>query len=116
MIPGLCSAFYKGGATGGLTASAAPSNVSTTSPHGGTLTSSALVCTPMGGTAPYTYLWSRASGDVSIHITSSTSASTTTSVTLSGGDTTSAQFSCQVTDAHSLVTNSNLVTSYFQTG
>lgn len=116
MIPGLCSAFYKGGASGGLTAIAAPSNITTASTHGGTLTSTAFLCTPMGGTAPYTYLWSRVSGDVSIQITSPTSASTTTSVTLAGGDTTSAQLSCQVTDSHSLVTNSNIVTASFQTG
>ena len=116
MIPGLCAAVYRGssGTSGGLTAVASPAFIGTTG-FSGHLTSAAFTCTPTGGTGPYTYLWVFSSGDSTVHANSTTSASTTTGVTLGRGDLTSATFYCQVTDSAAHVVKSNLVNSSFQT-
>lgn len=68
-------------------------------------TTGSCVVTAAGGTSPYTYSWARVSGDSSIAITSSTSASTTFSRTgLVVNTDYSAIFRCTVTDNVSATT------------
>lgn len=59
-----------------LSASLSTSYVSGSTGAPGTATSSAVLCTPSGGSSPYSYLWEYVSGDTGITIGSSTSAAT----------------------------------------
>lgn len=98
---------YVGGAWKDAESFFAPFTALTVSPEtierfaevGTTLTTQAATATPTGGTPPYTYAWSRVSGDTSISITSPTSASTTFSRFVAAETTYSAVFQCVATDA-----------------
>lgn len=70
----------------------------------GTPISNSVTCTASGGTAPYTYLWERFSGDT-VTITSATDASTTFQFTNSfpTPDSKTGVYRCVVTDATSTV-------------
>jgi hypothetical protein len=70
-----------------------------------------VTCTPDGGTAPYSYLWERVSGDV-VTIDSSTSAETTFSFVNSSGSFVmkTGVYRCRVTDATATVVFSPDVT------
>ena len=86
-----------------LTATASPTNLQTTSG-----TTNPATCTPVGGTAPYTYSWARTSGDTGWSALFPTSPST--QFTYSGStDGSTAHFACTVTDATGATTVSNEV-------
>ena len=59
----------------------------------------ASVATPTGGTPPFTYAWTRVSGDTGFTITSPSSSSTTFSRFISDEVTYAAVFQCVATDA-----------------
>lgn len=97
MIPGLCSIFYRGGTSGGLSAVATPTFVGGSS---GQTSIGPSVAMPIGGTAPYTYAWTYSSGDASVTAASPTLASTNFSIPgLLPGDNVSSIFVCVVTDS-----------------
>lgn len=107
MIPGLCSLFYRGGTSGGLSVVASPANLGGSS---GQTTVGPSVAMPIGGTAPYTYAWTYYTGDLSVTAGSPTAASTNFSIpSLLPGDSTSAIFYCTVTDSGANVAQSNQV-------
>lgn len=92
-VPGNASS-----ASSALSAVVTPGSA-TASGTGSTQTSNSVGVTALGGTAPYTYLWTFTSGGTGITITSSTSASTTFSASgLSAGDVKSGTARCRVTD------------------
>lgn len=64
----------------------------------GSVTSAAITITPTGGTAPYTYAWSRTSGSTLVQITSPTAAATTFANAALPDGTHDATFQCLVTD------------------
>lgn len=66
---------------------------------GQTATTNSVTVTPTGGTGPYTYAWTKDSGDV-FTLSGASSASTTFSIaSLPAGDTRSAVYRCTVTDS-----------------
>lgn len=64
---------------------------------------------PIGGTPPFTYLWSQVSGDAGIVITSSTAAATTFKTFVAAG-TVNGIFHCVITDSLSVAATTNSVT------
>ena len=64
----------------------------------GAVTSSTITGTPSGGTGPYTYAWTKVSGDTLI-LSGASSASTTFSATLGADETLSAVYKLTVTDS-----------------
>ncbi len=81
-----------------LGASAAPSVIQKTD-TGASITTASTTVTATGGTAPYTYSWTRISGSSSISANSASSATTTfTGSSLASGTTYDAVFRCTVTD------------------
>jgi hypothetical protein len=82
-----------------LGASVSPNFVDKTFTGSGSETTSSLTCTATGGTGPYTYLWTRVSGDSRITATASTSA--TTAFNMNPVAERSAVFKCTVTDSAS---------------
>lgn len=81
-----------------LSASVNPGSASSSGGAASQTTNSVTV-TPSGGTSPYTYAWTWASGGASITTTSPTAATTTFSATgLTSGETRSGQARCTVTD------------------
>jgi len=81
-----------------LGASASPSVIQKTD-TGASITTVSTTVTATGGTAPYTYSWSRISGSTSISANSASSATTTfTGSSLASGTTYDAVFRCTVTD------------------
>lgn len=65
----------------------------------GFVTTTGVTATPMGGTGPYTYLWTRADGDASIAISSTTVRNPTWSGTVTLGDSKNADWQVVATDA-----------------
>lgn len=65
------------------------------------ITSSTATATPTGGTAPYTYAWTKVSGDT-MTVTNSTSASTAFRTSVGPGDVKTATYRCTVTDKNGL--------------
>lgn len=97
-------AFYQSLASGGsggssaITVSPAGAGGGASSSSSITVYSSYVTVTPSGGTAPYSYSWSKVSGDA-ITANAPTSATTNFSANLAPGDFLSAVFKCAVTDA-----------------
>lgn len=88
-------------ASGSLTVSASPTSVTKTGLTS-TLTTATVTATASGGTAGYTYAWTKVSGD-SITATSASSAATTFQATgLASPESRTAVFRCTATDAGSL--------------
>ena len=58
-----------------------------------------ITVTATGGTAPYTYAWTRVSGPAGFNILSPTSNATRFAITLDQGEDATALFRCTVTDA-----------------
>lgn len=83
----------------GLSSTTASKTVGT--PGGGpvTVTSPSVTASPIGGTAPYTYAWARASGDASISATVPAGASTAFSALVPLETLVEAIFLVTVTDA-----------------
>lgn len=79
-------------------------SVSFTSSGPGGVTSAQVTANVTGGQAPYTYLWTRVSGDSTITISDDTAAQVTFSANSSNGDQ-SAIWKCTVTDDLSAVTD-----------
>ena len=81
----------------------APSSVSGTGDsHAAILiTSSTATATPTGGTAPYTYAWTKVSGDT-LTVTNPTNASTAFRASIGPGDSRGATYRCTVTDKNGL--------------
>ena len=86
-----------------ITLNVAPFSVSGTGDSNGTIqiTSGIATATPTGGTAPYTYAWTKVSGDT-MTVTNSTSASTAFRASVGPGDSRSATYRCTVTDKNGL--------------
>lgn len=86
-----------------MTASASPETVSGISSGSGTITTNATTVTPTGGTPPYTYAWSLESHDgVGGTPAADSPTSATTTFTQTGippGESTSASWTCTVTDS-----------------
>jgi hypothetical protein len=77
-----------------------------------TVTTGTVTGTASGGTAPFAYKWTRASGSTGITITSSTSNSTTfRAATLAAGETRSGVFTLTVTDANGATDSANVTVS-----
>lgn len=112
MIPGLCNLFQaKTGASGGMTVSATPTNVTTIG--NGIQDSAIITATPMGGTAPYTYSWGGLV-DPGITILTPLTATTRCSATVSPSDYLQGMLACFVTDNLGNTAYSNDVTVIFQ--
>lgn len=77
---------------------------------GTVLSSESSTVTVIGGTAPYTYLWSRVSGDAQIGPINGISASTRFSATMLAGTGYAATYKCTVTDALAASVDSNNIT------
>lgn len=90
-----------GGGGGTLTATASPTSLSGSGSNSTVTTSSAATVSATGGATPYTYAWSRVSGDSTINAVNVSSASTRFSATdmTGAGDSRSAVFKCTVTDS-----------------
>jgi hypothetical protein len=96
---------------GTLAASVAPSSRTKTDTSATIVTDSVTV-TATGGTAPYTYAWTRIAGSALIAATSTTAATTTfTGTTLVSGTTYDATFRCTVTDAAAATKTVDVVVS-----
>lgn len=94
-----------------LSAIASPDPVSGTTFGTGTATTNATTVTPSGGTAPYTYAWTRVSYEASVapSITSAAAASTTfTQTGIGTGESYGAVFRCTVTDANGLTATADV--------
>lgn len=85
------------GGGGGLTGYADKSSVGGTRLGAGPVTSALVTVTAAGGTAPYTYAWTKISGGA-ITATAPTNNATAFSGTVSLGETIGAQFQCTITD------------------
>lgn len=90
--------FGSGVAASTLNAAMQAGTVSGSRSDAGSVTSAAAVLLPTGGTPPYTYAWTKISGDT-LTVTSPTAASSTFSSTLTDGQTKSAVYRCTVTDS-----------------
>lgn len=100
---------------GALIATVSTTDVSGFDQAPGAPTSDPVTCTPEGGTAPYSYLWSKVSGDT-VTILNSTSATTEFSFinNTSSFVSKSAVYHCRVTDATSTVVYSPEVSVYLE--
>lgn len=61
--------------------------------------SNGVTVTPTGGTGPYTYLWTKVSGDSAVTVSNSTAASVTFSATVPRDQERNAVYRCTVTDS-----------------
>jgi len=94
-----------------LAASALPLGLSATRFGAGTaITLQTAVTTVVGGVPPYTYLWTRVSGDTEVGPINSTSASTIFSGYFTGPGTYATVYKCVVTDAAAVSVDSNNIT------
>lgn len=93
---------FLGGGGSGLSAVAAPGSaygIVTNNNLFVTVTSNSVTVTASGGTGPYTYAWTRLSGDSAVSATSPTAATTTFSASVPRWDSREATMRCTVTDA-----------------
>jgi len=101
-----------GGGGGGFSAVADPSNASGSGPAG-FVTSETVTCVVTGGTAPFSYLWSRTGGDV-MSIISASEQQTSFVATVQNLEPKNATFVCTVTDATAATTVSSEVAVYLE--
>jgi hypothetical protein len=74
-----------------------------------TLTTNTTTATPTGGSSPYTYAWTKVSGDT-LTVTASTSATTAFQATgLSVGDSRAATYRCTVTDSAAATATADVI-------
>lgn len=103
------------GLTGSSISSGFSATLTDTSVHGssryvGTVqTIDSTTCTPVNGTAPYSYAWSYVSGDTEIYANLPTSATTRFSAYFPSSDIYTAVWKCTVTDSAANVVDSNTV-------
>lgn len=103
-----------GSITAGFRAAVSPGSVYKYTTSSSATTGSA-VASPINGTAPFTYSWARISGDTSITITSSTSASTTFSRTgMSTLTEYTAIFRCTITDNTSATATADVTVTIYR--
>jgi hypothetical protein len=104
-IGGFVGEFSAGG--GSFWIEISPETISKTGGKRGTgtrsMTTEHVTITPHGGSGSPTYAWARTSGDAGITADSPTSASTTFTATLGGGDELTAVFECTATDSSGAV-------------
>lgn len=81
-----------------------------------TITTPPVTVSVVGGTAPYTYAWTRVSGNAAISADSDTSSSTTFSGVVPRDNTYTAKFRCTVTDALSATDYIEVIVSLTYTG
>lgn len=101
-----------GGGGGSLVASASPDNLlgfSVATVGGTVVTSEPSMVTATGGVLPYTYTWTRTSGDTAIYAETPTGAYTYFASTFLSADSRVATFKCTVTDAAATVIDTNIV-------
>ena len=70
---------------------------------GPNITAGPCSATPVGGTAPFTYSWSKVSGGAIGADSSSSSSTTFTATAMGGGENRNALFKCTVTDVFGVV-------------
>lgn len=102
-----------GGGGGGLSATASDGLLTKVSSSGEAcpeITSQSTTITATGGTGPYTYAWSRVSGDSAILVTNATSATTDFYANICFG-TRDAVWRCTVTDSLSATTTVDVTIS-----
>lgn len=108
--------FHGASALTALTASAS-GNAFADSSFAGTLTTNTVTVTPSGGLAPYTYAWTRISGDTSTTCNSPSSASTNWSATVGAvNPDRNSTWRCRVTDSASQIFDVNVSVSISYTG
>ncbi|MCR9194901.1 MAG: hypothetical protein NXH88_09230 [Hyphomonas sp.] len=83
---------------GGFTASASPSSANNISAGSGSKTTGSVTVTPVGGVTPYTYAWTKKSGD-DIPADSASAATTTFTGSVTTGEYKFAVYTCTVTDS-----------------
>jgi hypothetical protein len=108
-----------GGGGGGLSATASPGRAIgevTDTNLFVTVTSNSVTVTPSGGTAPYTYAWTRLSGDSAVAANSPTTATTTFSANVPKWDSREATMQCTVTDSLSATTTVNVLVTLTHNG
>jgi len=96
MTVGIAKNFGASVAAAGLVAFITPNPSASNTPPG-SATSPLTTCNVNGGTPPYTFLWSKVSGD-DISISSTTDQSVTFSASGSNGEIKTATYKCVVTD------------------
>jgi hypothetical protein len=64
----------------------------------GSVTTTGVLASPIGGTAPFTYAWTYVSGDATLSATASTSANTQWTGSVTIGDDKESVWKCVITD------------------
>lgn len=90
--------FATASATAVLTAFATPSSIYGSHFGPGVAATPAVTISVTGGTTPYTYAWTKVSGDT-MTVANPTGASTGFSATVGYGDSLNATYRCTITDA-----------------
>lgn len=80
-----------------VTASASPTTATGTRTGTGTVTTNTVTISASGGSGPYTYLWTRLSGDV-FNISAPTAATTSFNASVTAGSTLTASYQCTIRD------------------
>ena len=94
-VSGVWQQFYSAAA---MTAAIAPTLAYGARFGIGTATTNSVTCTPTAGTSPFTYAWTRVSGDI-FTVTSPTAATTTFSKTVAPGAIYTGVYRCTITDS-----------------
>ena len=112
VIAAVAALGSSGGGGGGFSAVADPDTASGSGPAG-FVTSQTVTCVVTGGTAPYTYAWSRSGGDL-ISILAASQQQTEFRASVQEFEPKNATFVCTVTDATAATTVSSEVAVYLE--